>query len=218
MRRLKKITSVSLILMLLWPLCAWGLSAYLVTERRLNNAEAAVVLAGSEDFLERNREAARLYSIGAIPMIILTNDGLRGGWDNALERNPFFVERAKWELVNSGVPENAIVVLQQVVAGDASHLKSGTEFESEVILKHCQASGIRSLIVVTSAFHSRRTLLIFDSLAQTRSGDIKVGLSFPESKSLLPPSPIWWLSLKGWKTVSNEYFKYVGLRFRMWFL
>ena len=46
-------------------------------------------------YVERTRLAAESFVRGRAPVVLLTNDGQRGGWSKEEERNPLFVERAE---------------------------------------------------------------------------------------------------------------------------
>jgi len=77
-----------------WEIVAWVAARALVVDADLSSADAIVVLSGSSAYVERTHKAAELYRAGRAPLIWLTDDHMRGGWSNALQRNPYFVERA----------------------------------------------------------------------------------------------------------------------------
>src|SRR5882672_3882740 len=92
-------------------LLAWIGARLLVVSVKLEHADAVVVLSGSSTYLERTRWAAKVFNEGRTPRIIVTNDGLQGGYSVEQDRNPFFVELAVAELKNAGVPHERIEVL-----------------------------------------------------------------------------------------------------------
>src|SRR6476620_5371261 len=92
--------------LLLW-LGAWIAAKLLIVSVPLNHADAIVVLSGSSTYVERTHLAAQLYNSGRADRIILTNDNLQGGWLRSQQRNPYFYERARWELERLGVPESS---------------------------------------------------------------------------------------------------------------
>src|SRR5207237_1720190 len=110
-RRWRILLVVVLCLMVLWPFVAWVAARLLIVKSDLAAADAIVVMSGSATYRERADWAARLYREGRAPMIILTNDSLKSGWDKKEERNPYFYELAARELQRLGVPESKIQVV-----------------------------------------------------------------------------------------------------------
>jgi len=199
-----KIITGLLLLMIAWTGLAWAAARALVVSAPLASADAIVVLSGSSAYLERTQHAAELYRQGRAPLVLLTNDQTRGGWSNALQRNPYFVERATDELVKASVPSEKIRILPGVV--------SSTRDESLLLKDYAESQRFRSILVVTSAYHSRRAL---QSLRATFAGTgITVGLE-PAPIGPFTPSPaFWWLQPLGWRTVGGEYVKLVYYRLR----
>src|SRR5689334_17238322 len=98
----KQVTIViknALLYIALMFICSCGAPA---AQQLPERADAIVVLAGSHQ--ERVPAAAMLFRGGYAPLIILTNDGVRGGWSRKYQRNLYQVERAEEMLVDSGVP------------------------------------------------------------------------------------------------------------------
>jgi uncharacterized SAM-binding protein YcdF (DUF218 family) len=167
----------------------------------LARADALAVLSGSSAYVERTRRAAQLFNEGRAPEIILTDDHERGGWSNGQQRNPFFVERAFEELRSAGVPAEKIVVLP------LPQEASGTYDESLTLRDYATAHGLHSLLVVTSAYHSRRALWTLRRVFQ--GSGVTVGLD-PAAAGEASPAPVaWWLDRRGWQTVATEYPKLV---------
>src|SRR5882757_8803993 len=106
----KGLSVLLLSLCVLWSL-AWGAAKLLIVSSPLDHADVIVVLSGSSAFVERSQLAAELYSAGHAEKIILTNDNRQGGWLSAQQRNPYFYERARWELQRHGVPAAKIEVI-----------------------------------------------------------------------------------------------------------
>jgi uncharacterized SAM-binding protein YcdF (DUF218 family) len=197
-RRLK----IAALALLAWSLLAWGAARWLIVRAELDHADALVVLAGSSTYIERTRRAAELFRAGRAPRIVLTNDGQRGGWNSEEERNPLFVERAAEELRLAGVASDKIESVAPEVA---------STFDEAVRLReHTASRGYKSILVVTSAYQSRRALWtlrkVFDG-----SGTA-VGLAVVEPGEQTPRAPLWWLSPLGWKLVPGEYVKLIYYR------
>jgi uncharacterized SAM-binding protein YcdF (DUF218 family) len=190
---------------LLWPIFAWAAAQLLIVKTELPVAAAIVVLSGSSTYLERADWAARLYRQGRAPLIILTDDKLISGWNGAEERNPYFYELAAKELQKRGVPSEKI----RVVAEPAL----GTFYESLNVREYATSHGLKRLLVVTSAYHSRRALW---SMRRACAGtDIVIGVDGPPPGWQTPSAWTWWLHRWGWKVVAGEYLKmtYYWLRY-----
>lgn len=187
-----------------WFVVAWAAARLLIVHAELPRADALVVLSGSSRYVERTRWAAQLWLAGRAPKILVTNDNLRGGWSSVEQRNPFFVERAVAELTRAGVPSDSVEVLSESVAG--------THDEAVLLRRYAEKHQLSSLIIVTSAYHSRRALWTMNKSFADSS--VKIGLESPQELS--SPPATWWLHASGWKAVPVEYAKllYYYLRFR----
>jgi uncharacterized SAM-binding protein YcdF (DUF218 family) len=184
---------------LIWPFAAWAGAKFLITEAPLDKADAIVVLGGSATYKERTHEAARLLHEGRSRLILITNDNMRGPWSSAEQRNLFFYERSLEELRNAGVTAQSIDVLLKPVAG--------TYEEAEVIRDYAQQHGLHSILIVTSAYHSRRALWVFSRVF--RETGIRIGLISARPGAESPPPATWWLGARGWKLVPTEYVKMI---------
>lgn len=187
-----------------WSLGAWAAAGLLVVREELPRADALAVLAGSATHVERARRAAALYREGRAPRVVLTNDGLSGGYSAADDRNPLFVELAARELRAAGVPDAAVEVVPGAV--------TSTHDEAVRLRAHAEARGYRSLLVVTSAFQSRRALWTFRRVFE--GGGVRVGLEPVEPGLQSPRAYVWWLHPLGWRLVPGEYAKLAYYRLR----
>lgn len=202
-RKARRVLVFLLVLAILWPLIAWGAARSLIVRAELPQADVIAVFAGSHTYIERTRKAAALYREGRAPRIILTNDNLRSGWSGSEQRNPLFVERAAEELRRDGVPADKIEIIQQPV--------TSTFDEATVLREYSAAHKLRSLLVVTSAYHSRRALW---SLRRVfRESDVTIGLDPADPGQQMPSPATWWFSRFGWKMVAGEYVKLIYYRF-----
>lgn len=183
---------------LIWPFAAWAGAKFLIMEAPLDKADAIVVLGGSATYKERAHEAARLLHEGRSQRILITNDNTQGPWSPADQRNLFFYERSLRELRNGDVPPQSVEVLPQPV--------TSTYDEAQEIKAYALQHGLRSILIVTSAYHSRRALWVFTRVF--RDTGIQVGLVIARREE--SPSPVkWWLTLRGWQFVPPEYVKMV---------
>jgi len=194
-----KILKIVSCCILIWPFAAWAGARYLIKEAPLDKADVIVVLSGSATFKERTREAARLFFAGRARRILITNDNEQGPWSSSDQRNLFFYERSLEQLRNAGVPSESIEVLMQPV--------TSTYDETEVVRIYAQQHGLHSILIVTSAYHSRRALWVFTRVF--RDTGIQIGLDAVPPGQQSPPPATWWLRLRGWQQVPTEYVKMV---------
>ena len=206
MTRMWRLTRLVVPALLIWPLLAWGAASVLVVREELVRADAILVLSGSSEYVERARRAAQLFNDRRAAKIILTNDNQRGGWSVAQQRNPFFVERTTEELRRAGVPPEKIEVLPQAV--------SSTYEEAVLLRDYATTNNLRSVLVVTSAYHSRRALWTVRHVLQ--GSDIELGIDAVAPGEQTPSPATWWWHRRGWRTVATEYPKiiYYWVRYR----
>ena len=110
------------------------------------HSDAIVLLAGA--MKERAPTAAMLYRQGYAARVLVSSDGIFSSWSAKHSRNLYNVEWAEEELVKLGVPRSAIIKLPC--------LGSGTIYESMATRDEIEARGLRTIIVVTSDYHTRR--------------------------------------------------------------
>lgn len=201
---MRRVLKWVLAFIVVWAVVAWVGARALIVSAPIDSADALVVLSGSSTYVERTHKAAELYRQRRAPLVLLTDDHTQGGWSSALQRNPYFVERATDELIKQGVPVEKI----RIIPG----MPSTTHEEVLVIKDYASAQGLRSLLVVTSAYHSRRALRSF---RQAFTGtETTVGLD-PVPPGWQTPSPgFWWLQLEGWRIVGSELVKLVYYRLK----
>lgn len=186
----------------IFPACllvAWLAAELLIVKSEVASADAIVVLSGSSTYVERTAWAAKLYREGRAPIVVVTNDGLISGWDQREQRNPYYYELAMRRLQDAGVPSDRI----QIVSGAAA----GTYEESLQIREFATSHKLNRLLVVTSAYHSRRALW---SMHRAFEGTgIQIGIDSPPPGWQTPSRWLWWSRRWGWKVVGGEYVKMV---------
>jgi uncharacterized SAM-binding protein YcdF (DUF218 family) len=190
------------LLFAIWMGGAWLAARFLIVNKPVSRADAIVVLSGSAVYRERTQRAAEYYRQDLATRVLLTNDNLRGEWSSAEQRNPFFYERARANLLTLGVPAERVEVLPQTV--------TNTYDEAEALRDYAVAHKLRSLLVVTSAYHSRRALWTLNRVFAGTGIDI--GLLSVEDGEQTPPAHKWWLYVRGWQMVVGEYVKNVYYR------
>ena len=195
-RIIKRGLAVVIALALL-PALGWLLARLLVVREPIAKADVIVVMSGSATFRERARHAAALHNDGRAPRIVLTNDYLQSNWSEEEQRNPYYYERSRDELKRAGVPDEKIAVIMVPI--------TGTYDEVTLVKKYSEASQLNSLIVVTSAYHSRRVLWSFRHVF-AGSGKL-IGIDPVEPGVETPALATWWLHRLGWEMVAKEYAK-----------
>jgi uncharacterized SAM-binding protein YcdF (DUF218 family) len=190
---------VLVVCILIWPFAAWAGAKLLITEAPLDHADVIVVLSGSANYRERGQEAARLLLEGRSQRILITNDNQTGPWSSTDQRNLFFYERSLMVIKRAGVPDDRVEVLLQPV--------TSTYEEAELVRHYAEEHRLRSVLIVTSAYHSRRALWVFSRVF--RQTGIQVGLMSVKPGDQSPRPATWWFSLRGWKLVPTEYIKMI---------
>jgi uncharacterized SAM-binding protein YcdF (DUF218 family) len=190
---------IALLAIVAWLLLAWVAAEALIVKSDLAHADALVVLAGSSTYVERTHRAAQLFQQGRASLIILTNDNIPSGWSIEEQRNPLFVELAANELKRQGVPAEKIEVVPGVV--------SSTYEECVRVREYASGQGLRSILIVTSAYQSRRALWTMQRVF--RGSGVEIGLHAVEPGQQSPRPGVWWLSGLGWQMVPGEYVKMI---------
>ena len=185
-------------------LIAWVAAKALIVRSDLARADAIVVLAGSATYLERTDWASRLFKEGRAPVIILTNDNVQGGWSVAEQRNPLLVELAAEELRRRGVPAEKIEVISETA--------SSTHEEALRLRDYAINHDLRSILIVTSSYHSRRALWTLRRVFE--GSGIEIGLDTPGTGLQTPVPAAWWWHSSGWQIVPGEYVKIIYYRIR----
>lgn len=148
-----------LIIIIVWGLirlCVPILEYILIVDRSLPNADALVVMAGEMPI--RLPAAANLYKNEKAGRILLTNDGIFSSWSDEKQRNLYQVEWAEETLLKMQVPANAIVKLP--------YSSSGSIHDALNTRKYVLDNRLKSIIIVTSDYHSRRSIWIFERVFQ----------------------------------------------------
>jgi uncharacterized SAM-binding protein YcdF (DUF218 family) len=199
LRRRFKLLSFIILVFLAWVFLAPFLAEWLIVEKPLARADAILVLGGSATFRERTEKAAGLYQQGISAKILLTDDGGQAGWSRVEQKNPKFVELARQSLIERGVAPDAIEILPPTV--------EGTIDEARVFAEKARAGNLQSVLLVTSAYHTRRALWTFTKISAETGAAI--GIESPPPGIQTPPPFYWWIQASGWKLVAGEYVKSV---------
>lgn len=182
-----------------WIVLAPLLADALVVEKPLDKADAIVVLSGAADYAQRAQGGVEAFQLGIAPTVWITDDNQRGGWDDKVEGNPYFIERMRTELTQSGVPSDAVEKLTATVGS--------TNDEADLVIATAVERNLKGILVVTSDYHSLRALQTFERVVKNRNADIVVGLKRSPTGSTYPDRYTWWLTPRGWRSVAGEYVK-----------
>ena len=195
-RRLKILIPLATAIVI-WMVIAPFLATHLIVEKPLGHADAMIVLSGAAVYKERTRKAAELYKQGVAPRIFITDDGDRAGWSQSERTNLPFVELEQRELIANGVMPDAIAVLPGQVFG--------TDREAKAFADEISARPVSSVVIVTSAYHSRRALRTFEKILASKN--IEIGIAHAPTGEQTPNPNYWWLVPRGWQVVAWEYVK-----------
>ncbi len=186
------------------PLVAWLAAEALIVRAHLGHADALVVLGGSSTYRERTSRAAQLFKEGRASRILLTNDNVQGGYSPKEDRNPLFVELAFDELKRQGVPADKIDIVPGTV--------SSTYDEAVCLRIYADEMKFRSILIVTSAYQSRRALWTMRRAFRGSKTEIGIEPVAPGAQS--PRAWTWWRYRLGWQMVPGEYVKIAYYRLK----
>jgi uncharacterized SAM-binding protein YcdF (DUF218 family) len=200
----KRLAILGLGLMVAWPVAAWLAAKMLIVKTDLPSADAIVVLSGPGTYVERADWAAKLYRERRAPVVVISNEGLLSGWSANDERNLYFHELAARRLQQNGVPPNDVRVVSDIGAG--------TFQESVRLCAHAAEQKFSRILVVTSAYHSRRALW---SMKQAcKNTPVQIGIDSPPPGWQTPAPAFWWIHKSGWRFVAAEYVKMIYYRWQ----
>jgi uncharacterized SAM-binding protein YcdF (DUF218 family) len=183
---------------------AGPIARFLIVRAEPSRADVVVILSGASGYEERIRHGISVFLQGRARTIVLTNDGLRGRWSRRRQANLTSAERAKDAVLDAGVPEDRLVILNPRV--------NSTYDEAVTVRAFAEETGIRIVLVVTSPYHSRRALWVFRRVLEPAG--VRVGIDSPSTGEQSPHHGAWWLSRTGWHSVALEYVKLAYYRIK----
>ncbi len=199
MKRKATVIFLLAVLFASWIIIAPFLATALIVEKPLDHADVIMVLSGSAVYKERTKKAAELYKQGVASRIFITDDATRSGWNAGEEKNIPYVELEQRELIANGITPDAVTVLPGTV--------SGTDDEAGKLADEVAARPLDRVLIVTSAYHSRRALRTFEKILAGKN--VEIGIAHPPTGEQTPDPNYWWLRPRGWQTVAGEYVKSV---------
>jgi len=201
-RLLKRVLIATLCIALVWPFVAWAAAKFLLVQQQVAPADAIVVFSGPGTYVERTDWAARLYHERRAPLVVVSNEGLLSGWSANDDRNLYFYELAARRLQQHGVASNDIRVVSEIGAG--------TYRESMRLCEFAGAQKWNRILIVTSAYHSRRALWSIQRAC--KDTHVQIGIDSPPPGRQTPAPASWWLHKSGWRLVAGEYVKMIYYR------
>jgi uncharacterized SAM-binding protein YcdF (DUF218 family) len=171
---------------------------WLVKDEIAGQADAMVLLMGS--FPPRVLQAIDIYNEGRTRRIIIVNE-YRGPYKMLTDKGVEVIgttAQALNALVTLGIPPDSITILP----GEAQSTLTEVMVTVDYLSKHPE---IRSLIIVSSPSHMRRSGLIFRKAIKFSGLDVTIGYS-PSKYTGFNPGQ-WWKSKEDIQIVLSEYLK-----------
>jgi uncharacterized SAM-binding protein YcdF (DUF218 family) len=170
-----------------------GVADYLVVNDKLEPADIIFLL--NSEVNTRPFYASDLYRQGLAPVIVIARSEDTPTVDLGLVPNDTEIDVGVMEKL--GVPADKIIVLP-VPGGVTSTFDEAVTFK-----QYIEANDVHSIILITSAFHTRRARWIFD---RELSG-LPVTLEMAAAPYPTFDQANWWQNETGLITVNNEYIK-----------
>jgi uncharacterized SAM-binding protein YcdF (DUF218 family) len=179
------------------PLLRGAASAWIVNDP-LAKADVIVVLGGGPE--TRPFEAAKLYHQGLAARILIMQP--KPGPASVLGLIPSEAELTRRILINRGVPASALVILRNEVTSSYE--------ESMALLDWVKTNAIKSVIIPTDIFHTRRVRWLYRKELNNTGIQVRV-----EAVPVLEyTARDWWRSEHGVVAFQNEVLKFVYYRIK----
>ena len=176
------------VILFLGIILLWRSGGWLVSENDPGKYQWALVLDGETRECERTDAAATLYSRGKVDNIILS--GTR------IFKSKYYSEFKIPLLVAEGVPRTRIF--------EFKHDGHSTIEEASLFIPQARLLGIDTLLIITSNFHTARSKMIYNKLAQ---GNPVIRMHPAKHPDYLPEA--WWANRTSLKTHVLESVKWI---------
>jgi uncharacterized SAM-binding protein YcdF (DUF218 family) len=184
---LKRILLTAVIIILaIYTTSNYWLTAYgnfLVVDEPPIKSDAIVVLSGGENVL-RVSKAAELFHAGYAPLLIMSGGG-------KLTSKLTDADLMSLEAVETGISENAILKEDM-----SRSTYQNAYFVRNIVKEH----KLKSLLLVTSNYHTRRTSYIFEKIFE--DSGVKITTVSASDSEFQPNS--WWKSHEGQQKALTE--------------
>ena len=172
-----------------------SMARFLTVSDQLKTADVIYVLGG--DYLTRAPHAAALFNQGLATKIVLPKEEVSQAVQLGLQSHSTKITFDM--LVKLGVDQSAIIILESSSGGVTS-----TYDEARVLKDYIESESINAVIIVTTAFHSRRSRWIFNKVLKGKSVEI---LMSPTEHTKFDKYN-WWKVEKGLISYIEEYLKF----------
>ena len=203
-RRLLAVAVVALLVVaLMWGAAApllRAIGAFLVENEPPQHADAIVVLAGG--YPDRILEAVALYRDGWAPRILLGREPQNAGFRKLAQLGvqvPKLVEINRTIAEQMGVPADAISIIEQPAGS--------TYDEAQLVIDAVLRRGERTILLVTSKYHSHRAARIYRFLAGDR---VRIVVRAARDDDFDPDA--WWRNRVSARRVVFEYQKLIAFQ------
>lgn len=191
MSKKKKTIILTIIILVITVIIGANLGKFLVQSDKLEKADAIAVFSGDNG--PRTERAVELLKEGYADYLILSGGKV---YDDVT-----MAELMKNHAIKLGVDEDKILIDDK-----ASTTNENADFTAEIIEEH----NFKSVIVVTSDYHTRRSKLAMEkALENTLIDGEKVSVSVTPSKEEKFTTK-WWTSGNSVLMVISEYLKLAG--------
>jgi len=127
-------------------------SNFLIQQDEPQKADAMVILSGNA--FERGNEAYELFRKGFAPKIICPGGNLQPDF-LILGDSVYESDLTKKQITNKNIADSLVFAI---------HSGTSTAEEADTVLKYCLQKNIKSIIVVTTLFHTRRAGKVYHKL------------------------------------------------------
>lgn len=170
-----------------------GVGNFLVRQDECEKVDAIAILGGNS--YERGLEGFKLYQEEWSEMVVCTGGNIPTVFD-AMDTVIYESELTRSMLIKKGIPQEDVIALKTATS---------TREEAVELVNWCRENNWKSLMVVSSTFHTRRVSKTFET-AFEGSG---INLVFRAAPSQNYDENRWWEAEPGLIMVFNEYAKTV---------
>ena len=170
-----------------YPNILKAIGNYLVENDSLEKSDAILVLGGDDEKGNRVSKGAKLYKEGYGKYLILSGREIR--W------NTFETDIMEKQASHLKVPKLAII--------NAKNKASSTLAEAKFLKQLFEKRHFKSIIIVTSNYHTKRAKWVFSKVL--KGTNIKISVHPSENSNYNPSS--WWKDRNSTKTLFYEYTK-----------
>ncbi len=191
---------VSSLLFISYPYLLKQMGRFLILEQTARKADVIVVLNGRDT--ERSLAAVDLYNNGYAKLIVVARGEKESGYDEFWKRvgrgfdRRIFFQRAVEAM---GIPENSFGLI-----GDGV---TSTYDEANVTRDFLKKTGYKSILLVTSKWHSKRAYLTFQSVLNKKENGIKITIISSKYDNFDPEA--WWKKEEDAESVLREYVRLI---------